>query len=133
MRAGDGSRVESVFRASSASTRYERIRTVGKGKPLFSSFKKSPGAFGSAVLYRRKEDGALVIIKEINMYELDSQQRQLSLNEVNQKSVEIHAPAHVKTRHRAVELAWYGKMPKSRAAEIIRVRARGKMIQNWLF
>ncbi|CAD6184407.1 unnamed protein product [Caenorhabditis auriculariae] len=58
-------------RASSAQNRYERIRTVGKG------------AFGSAVLYRRRDDSSLVIIKEINMYDLDSSQRQLALNEVS--------------------------------------------------
>ncbi|CAP24776.2 Protein CBR-NEKL-1 [Caenorhabditis briggsae] len=58
-------------RATSAQNRYERIRTVGKG------------AFGSAVLYRRKEDSSLVIIKEINMYDLDSSQRRLALNEVS--------------------------------------------------
>ncbi|PIO55877.1 hypothetical protein TELCIR_22731, partial [Teladorsagia circumcincta] len=40
-------------------------------------------AFGSAVLYRRKDDSSLVIIKEINMYDLDSSQRQLALNEVH--------------------------------------------------
>ncbi|CAB3408127.1 unnamed protein product [Caenorhabditis bovis] len=58
-------------RANSAHTRYERIRTVGKG------------AFGSAVLYRRRDDSSLVIIKEINMYDLDSSQRRLALNEVS--------------------------------------------------
>uniref|UniRef100_A0A8R1DR89 Protein kinase domain-containing protein n=1 Tax=Caenorhabditis japonica TaxID=281687 RepID=A0A8R1DR89_CAEJA len=41
------------------------------------------GAFGSAVLYRRREDSSLVIIKEINMYDLDSSQRRLALNEVS--------------------------------------------------
>ncbi|KAF2367178.1 Protein kinase domain [Trinorchestia longiramus] len=50
---------------------YEMIRTVGKG------------AFGTAVLYRRKEDDTLVIIKEINMLDLTAAERQLSLNEVN--------------------------------------------------
>ncbi|CAL4067725.1 unnamed protein product, partial [Meganyctiphanes norvegica] len=50
---------------------YEKIRTVGKG------------AFGAAVLYRRKEDEALVIIKEINMLELSASERQMALNEVN--------------------------------------------------
>ncbi|XP_042232485.1 serine/threonine-protein kinase Nek8-like isoform X2 [Homarus americanus] len=50
---------------------YEKIRLVGKG------------AFGSAVLYRRKEDEALVIIKEINMLELSASERQMALNEVN--------------------------------------------------
>ncbi|XP_018009884.1 serine/threonine-protein kinase Nek8-like [Hyalella azteca] len=50
---------------------YEMIRTVGKG------------AFGTAVLYRRKDDDTLVIIKEINMLDLSAAERQLSLNEVN--------------------------------------------------
>ncbi|KAK4312033.1 hypothetical protein Pmani_016499 [Petrolisthes manimaculis] len=52
-------------------TDYEKIRTVGKG------------AFGSAVLYRRREDDTLVIIKEINMLELSGAERQMSLNEIN--------------------------------------------------
>ncbi|KAK7065524.1 hypothetical protein SK128_006706 [Halocaridina rubra] len=50
---------------------YEKIRTVGKG------------AFGTAILYRRKEDDVMVIIKEINMLELSASERQMSLNEVN--------------------------------------------------
>nr|XP_053652731.1 serine/threonine-protein kinase Nek8-like [Cherax quadricarinatus] len=50
---------------------YEKIRLVGKG------------AFGSAVLYRRKEDEVMVIIKEINMLELSASERQMALNEVN--------------------------------------------------
>lgn len=41
------------------------------------------GAFGSAVLYRRKEDDAMVIIKEINMLELSASERQMALNECN--------------------------------------------------
>ena len=40
------------------------------------------GAFGNAVLYRRKVDGLLVIIKEINMLDLSATDRQMSLNEV---------------------------------------------------
>ena len=40
------------------------------------------GAFGHAVLYRRKMDGLLVIIKEINMLDLSATDRQMSLNEV---------------------------------------------------
>lgn len=35
-----------------------------------------------AVLYRRKDDDSLVILKEINMLELTTQERQLALNEV---------------------------------------------------
>lgn len=49
---------------------YERIRVVGKG------------SFGNAILYRRKENDELVIIKEINMHELSPNERQLALNEV---------------------------------------------------
>lgn len=41
------------------------------------------GAFGSAVLYRRRADDTLVIIKEINMLELSGAERQMSLNEIN--------------------------------------------------
>jgi hypothetical protein len=37
---------------------YERIRVVGKG------------SFGNAILYRRKDDDSLVILKEINMHEV---------------------------------------------------------------
>lgn len=40
------------------------------------------GAFGSAVLYRRKEDGLLSIIKEIKMLQLSASDRQMALNEV---------------------------------------------------
>ena len=49
---------------------YEKLRTVGKG------------AFGSAVLYRKKDDGLMVIIKEINMLDLSATERQMALNEV---------------------------------------------------
>ena len=57
-------------RISSTVSEYERIKTVGKG------------SFGSAVLYRRKDDDSLVVIKEINMLELSTTERQLALNEV---------------------------------------------------
>jgi serine/threonine protein kinase len=40
------------------------------------------GSFGSAILYRRKDDDSLVILKEINMHDLTSNERQLALNEV---------------------------------------------------
>lgn len=50
---------------------YEKLRTVGKG------------AFGAAILYRKKEDGLMVIIKEINMLDLSATERQMALNEVN--------------------------------------------------
>uniref|UniRef100_A0A914WAL0 non-specific serine/threonine protein kinase n=1 Tax=Plectus sambesii TaxID=2011161 RepID=A0A914WAL0_9BILA len=50
---------------------YEKIRVVGKG------------AFGAAILYRRKDDDSLVILKEINMHDLSGLERQLALNEVS--------------------------------------------------
>ena len=50
---------------------YEKLRTVGKG------------AFGAAILYRKKDDGLMVIIKEINMLDLSATERQMALNEVS--------------------------------------------------
>ena len=49
---------------------FEKIRTVGKG------------AYGSAVLYRKKDDDSLVILKEINMHDLNATERLMALNEV---------------------------------------------------
>ena len=40
------------------------------------------GAFGVAVLYKKKDDESLVIIKEINMLDLKKAERSLALNEV---------------------------------------------------
>ncbi len=40
------------------------------------------GAFGTAVLYRKKSDGLLVVLKEINMNDLSASERQLAINEV---------------------------------------------------
>lgn len=50
---------------------FEKIRTVGKG------------AYGAAVLYKKKDDDSLVILKEINMHDLNVSERQLALNEIN--------------------------------------------------
>ncbi|XP_062601424.1 uncharacterized protein LOC134263131 isoform X2 [Saccostrea cucullata] len=50
---------------------FEKIQTVGKG------------AYGAAVLYRKKDDDSLVILKEINMHDLNAAERQLALNEVS--------------------------------------------------
>ena len=49
---------------------FEKIRTVGKG------------AYGSAVLYRKKDDDSLVILKEVNLHDLAANERQMALNEV---------------------------------------------------
>lgn len=40
------------------------------------------GAYGTAVLYRRRDDDSLVILKEINMHDLSASERQMALNEV---------------------------------------------------
>lgn len=50
---------------------FEKIQTVGKG------------AYGAAVLYKKKDDDSLVILKEINMHDLKATERQMALNEVN--------------------------------------------------
>ncbi|CAH1787997.1 unnamed protein product [Owenia fusiformis] len=48
---------------------FEKIRTVGKG------------AYGAAVLYKKKDDDSLVILKEVNMHDLNASERQMALNE----------------------------------------------------
>ena len=40
------------------------------------------GAYGTAVLYRKKDDDSLVILKEVNLHDLNAAERQLALNEV---------------------------------------------------
>ena len=49
---------------------YERIRVVGKG------------AFGQAILYQKKDDSSLVVIKEVNMHDLSADERKLAINEI---------------------------------------------------
>ncbi len=44
------------------------------------------GAYGTAILYRKKDDDSLVILKEINLHDLNAAERQLALNEVRDKS-----------------------------------------------
>ncbi|XP_071139970.1 uncharacterized protein [Mytilus edulis] len=57
---------------------FEKIQTVGKG------------AYGAAVLYRKKDDDSLVILKEINMHDLNAAERQLALNEVSILAMLMH-------------------------------------------
>lgn len=40
------------------------------------------GAYGAAVLYRKKDDDSLVILKEISLHELTAAERQMAMNEV---------------------------------------------------
>eukprot|EP01137_Pigoraptor_chileana_P022953 Opistho-2@7175 len=57
---------------------FEKIRVVGKG------------AYGAAVLYRKRDDDSLVILKEINMHDLNASERQMALNEVDVLSILDH-------------------------------------------
>lgn len=50
------------------------------------------GAYGTAVLYKKKDDDSLVILKEINLHDLNVGERQLAQNEV------IHAKNNVLQR-----------------------------------
>ena len=78
---------------------FEKIRTVGKGKKkhhqlclsdafscttcdLMKSNVIISGAYGAAVLYRKKDDDSLVILKEISLHELTASERQMAMNEV---------------------------------------------------
>lgn len=67
-----------LINASQNLTGYEKIRMVGKG------------AFGTAVLYKKKDDDSLVILKEINMHDLTAAERQLAMNEINVLSMLDH-------------------------------------------
>ena len=49
---------------------------------LFSSFSFISGSYGTAVLYRKKDDDSLVILKEINIHDLNATERQMAKNEV---------------------------------------------------
>ena len=57
---------------------FEKIRIVGKG------------AYGTAVLYRKRDDESLVILKEINLHDLNVAERQMALNEVKVLSMLNH-------------------------------------------
>jgi len=57
---------------------YEKIRTIGRG------------AYGTAVLYRKKDDDSLVVLKEISMLDLSAAERQSSMNEVKVLSMLSH-------------------------------------------
>ena len=68
---------------------YEKLRVVGKGKIghrysiYFDCGFGLSGAFGVAVLYKKKDDESLVIIKEINML-LDQYVGPHSISELNE-------------------------------------------------
>ncbi|KAI1708403.1 protein kinase domain-containing protein [Ditylenchus destructor] len=62
---------EMLSLSQQTSSGYERIRVVGKG------------SFGMAILYRRKDDDSLVILKEVNLHDLSPSERQLAMNEVS--------------------------------------------------
>ncbi|XP_066917979.1 uncharacterized protein [Clytia hemisphaerica] len=56
--------------SSQSISNYEKIRTLGRG------------AYGTAVLYRKKDDDSLVVLKEITILDLSATERQASMNEV---------------------------------------------------
>ena len=43
----------------------------------------SAGCYGTAVLYRKKDDDSLVILKEINIHDLNANERLMAKNEVS--------------------------------------------------
>ena len=49
-----------------------------------------PGAYGAAVLYRKKDDDSLVILKEVNLMDLNKSERALALNEIQILSMLDH-------------------------------------------
>ncbi|GFV61622.1 protein GVQW3 [Trichonephila clavipes] len=73
---------------------YEKIRTVGKG------------AFGTAVLYRKKYDDSFVIVKEINMHDLTASERQLAINELVKTSTETYKMMKTAFGDEAMSRAW---------------------------
>lgn len=58
---------------------YRRVRIVGQG------------SFGVAVLYEKKHDGSQVVIKQINLSDLASAEREMAMNEVEVFS-KLHHP-----------------------------------------
>lgn len=63
---------------SQSISNYEKIRTIGRG------------AYGTAVLYRKKDDDSLVVLKEITIIDLNATERQASMNEVKVLSMLSH-------------------------------------------
>eukprot|EP00794_Sanderia_malayensis_P019541 gene19541-21473_t len=59
-------------------SKFEKIRTVGKG------------SYGTAVLYRKKDDDSLVVLKEINIHDLNANERLMAKNEVTVLSMLSH-------------------------------------------
>ena len=53
-------------------------------------YKRLAGAYGQAVLYKRKEDESLVILKKINILELNKMERQGVVNEITILSMLMH-------------------------------------------
>lgn len=79
---------------------YDRIKTVGQGNIFrhilylntFRNKKKiSSGSFGVAVLYRRKNDQSLVVLKQINLSNLTNAEKELAMNEAEVFS-KLHHP-----------------------------------------
>ena len=58
---------------------------------LFCSLSLVSGSYGTAVLYRKKDDDSLVILKEINIHDLNATERQMAKNEVKTQFICILA------------------------------------------
>ena len=91
----DGERLKEWSRQSQQTmASFEKIRTVGKGRIKILIIYRTglvnnilhwhpAGAHGAAVLYRRKDDDSLVVLKEINLLGLTKAERTAALNEVS--------------------------------------------------
>ena len=76
--------------SSYASVEFE----TGRNIYIWISLLLCTGAYGAAVLYRKKDDDSLVILKEINMHDLTAQERQFATNEVSWKLGKIFLITH---------------------------------------
>lgn len=67
----------------------QKKKIIKKYKKIEKNFFK--GSFGVAVLYRRKRDHNLVVLKQINLANLTASEKELAMNEVDVFS-KLHHP-----------------------------------------
>jgi serine/threonine protein kinase len=74
---------------------YEKLKTVGQG--MIHQFCQIVydfvllGAFGTAILYRRINDGKQVVMKEVFLMDMDNTEKKAALNEVEILSTLNHS------------------------------------------
>jgi serine/threonine protein kinase len=74
---------------------YEKLKTVGQG--IIYQFCQIVydfvllGAFGTAILYRRINDGKQVVMKEVFLMDMDNTEKKAALNEVEILSTLNHS------------------------------------------